>query len=467
MDKNNKIAIKSGFWYTVGDILFRTIGFLTTPIFTRMLTKSEFGQFNNILSWSTILFFIFSLDIHSSIIRSKLDYEDDLDSYTTSTLFITFIFNLIGYIIIKFNIDFFSELFSINKKYIDLLFLYLVFLEAYYIFITYERAKYKYKNYTIATGIVIVSVNVISVSLVLLLQNKLDARVYGYFIPYIIIGFIMSIIIIKRKPKIKKEYIKYALAISLPLLPHLISLNILSSSDKVMITNMIGEEENAVYSIAYLFSNILVIIYTAMNKAWAPWFLDTLKDGNKKIIKTASKYYMMFFIIIIIGAALVAPEIILILGGEKYLESTSVFAPLLVSTIFQFGYSMFLQIEVFEKKLKIVSFATMCAAVVNIGLNFLLLRKYGYIIAGYTTLIGYAVCYLIHYIKIKSMGYLDLLDSKLINYSLVASIISMPIVIFLYKNNIIRYILLMIYILIIVFLIIKNYKKVLNFWKNK
>lgn len=467
MNKNNKIAIKSGFWYTVGDILFRTIGFLTTPIFTRLLSKSEFGQFNNILSWSTILFFIFSLDIHSSIIRSKLDFEDDLDSYTTSTLFISFIFNLIGYIIVKLNINFFSELFSIDKKYIDILFLYLVFLEAYYIFITYERAKYKYKNYTIATGIVIISVNVISVSLVLLLQNKLDARVYGYFIPYIIIGFIMALIIVKRKPKIKMEYIKYALAISLPLLPHLISLNILSSSDKVMITNMIGEEENAVYSIAYLFSNILVIIYTAMNKAWAPWFLDTLKDGNKKIIKTASRYYMLFFLLIIIGAALVAPEIILILGGKKYLESTSVFAPLLVSTIFQFGYSMYLQIEIFEKKLKIVSFATMCAAVVNIGLNFLLLRKYGYIIAGYTTLIGYAVCYLIHYIKIKSMGYLDLLDSNLINYSLVASIISIPIIIFLYKNNVIRYILLMIYILFIVFLLIKNYKKVLKFWKNK
>ena len=467
MNKNNKIAIKSGFWYTLGDIIFRAIGFLTTPIFTRILTKSEFGQFNNILSWSTILFFIFSLDIHSSIIRSKLDYEDDLESYTTTTLFISIIINLIGYIIVRLNIDFFSELFSIDKKYINILFLYLIFLEAYYIFITYERAIYKYKNYTIATAVVILSVNVVSVILVILLQNKLDARVYGYFIPYIIIGSVMSIMIVKRKPKIKIEYIKYALGICIPLLPHLISLNILSSSDKIMITNMIGEEENAVYSIAYLFSNILVIIYTAMNKAWAPRFLDTLKSGNKEIIKKASKYYFLFFILIIAGAALVAPEVILILGGKKYLESTAVFAPLLVSTMFQFAYSMYLQIEVYEKKLKVVSFATMCAAIVNICLNFLLLKKFGYTIAGYTTLIGYSLCYLIHYIKIKSMGYKDLLATKLINKALLITILGLPLLIYLYSNNILRYTMLMGYACLFIYLIIKNQQKIIELWKNK
>lgn len=467
MENNNKVAIKSGLWYVIGDILFRTIGFLTTPIFTRILSVAEFGQFNNILSWSVILFFIVSIDLHSSLVRSKLDYEEDMEGYATSILLLSTVVNIILYAIVRLNIGFFSELFSIQPKYIDIMFIYMLFLEAYYVFITYERANYRYKRYTIATGIIILSVNIVSIALVLILQDKLNARVYGYFIPYIIIGAVMYFIIVKRKPKVKMEYIKYALALSLPLLPHLISLNILSSSDKVMITSMIGEEANAIYSIAYLIANILVIIYVAMNKAWAPWFMDTLKAGNKKIIRTASKYYFLAFVAIIFGVGLISPEVILVLGGRKYIEATMVLVPLLISTIFQFGYSMYLQVEVYEKRLKVVSFATIVAALTNLGLNFLLLKRFGYVAAGYTTLIGYAVCYLIHYNTISKMGYKHLLDTKTINLVLIASLITLPIFTILYDYTIIRYVILIIYASAFIYIVLKNYKRVLAMWRNK
>lgn len=467
MQNQNKIAIKSGIWYVIGDIIFRTIGFLTTPIFTRILSVSEFGQFNNILSWSVILFFIVSIDLHSSIIRSKLDYEDDMSGYATSILFLSTIVNILLYLIVRLNLDFFTKLFGFNQEYINLLFIYMIFLEAYYIYITYERANYRYKKYTISTGIIIIAVNALSIILVLLLPDKLNARVYGYFVPYIVVGAIMYFIIVKRNPKVKLEYIKYALAMSLPLLPHLISLNILSSSDKVMITNMIGEEQNAIYSVAYLISNILVIIYVAMNKAWAPWFMDTLKSGDKKIINPASRYYFLLFVAGIFGAALIGPEIVLILGGSKYLEAIYVLIPLLLSTIFQFAYSTYLQIEIYEKKLKVVSFATVVAAIVNIGLNFILLKRYGYIVAGYTTLIGYAVCYAIHYYVIRNLGYTRIVDSKIMNIGLILSLLFIPILTIVYKFSILRYIILVAYIISLFYVVLRYYKLVLNMWRKR
>ena len=38
---NNKKALKSGVWYTASNFLDKSIGFITTPIFTRLLTKSR------------------------------------------------------------------------------------------------------------------------------------------------------------------------------------------------------------------------------------------------------------------------------------------------------------------------------------------------------------------------------------------------------------------------------------------
>lgn len=467
MKNNNKVAIKSGLWYVIGDIIFRTIGFLTTPIFTRILSVSEFGQFNNILSWSVILFFIVSIDLHSSIIRSKLDFEDDMSGYATSILFLSTVVNILLYLLVRLNIGYFTNLFGFSEKYINLLFLYMIFLEAYYIYITYERANYRYKQYTISTGIIIIAVNAVSIALVLLLPDKLNARVYGYFTPYIVVGAVMYFLIVKRKPKVKLEYIKYALAISLPLIPHLISLNILASSDKVMISNMIGNEQNAIYSMAYLVSNILLIIFSAMNKAWAPWFLDNLKIKRTKVLFKASKFYFLMFLPLVFGILLISPELIKMFGGNKYAKSIYVLIPLIVSTIFQFGSMIFLQIEIYERKLKVVSFATVVAALINIGLNFILLKQYGYIIAGYTTLIGYAACYIIHYYVIKKLGYKEVVDTKIMNIGLIASLLLIPLFSFIYQYNILRYILLSLYLIALTYVILKYYKIALKMWRNK
>ena len=81
INKNNSsIVIKSGIWFIVCNIVTKSIGFITTPIFTRILTKSEFGDFNNFTTWTGIILFITSLNLESSMIRARFDFEDDMDN---------------------------------------------------------------------------------------------------------------------------------------------------------------------------------------------------------------------------------------------------------------------------------------------------------------------------------------------------------------------------------------------------
>ena len=84
--KSGKIVAKAGIWYTICNFIFRGMAFITTPIFTRLLTKSEVGSFSNMSSWISIFTVLTALDLHSSIIRSKLEHEEDLDSYIWSIL---------------------------------------------------------------------------------------------------------------------------------------------------------------------------------------------------------------------------------------------------------------------------------------------------------------------------------------------------------------------------------------------
>ena len=50
MDKDGK-ALKSGVWYTISNLLVKSIVLITTPIFTRLLSKIDYGNYNNYVSW--------------------------------------------------------------------------------------------------------------------------------------------------------------------------------------------------------------------------------------------------------------------------------------------------------------------------------------------------------------------------------------------------------------------------------
>ncbi|WP_338817298.1 oligosaccharide flippase family protein [Parvimonas micra] len=454
------VVLKSGIWYTISNFLFRSIAFITAPIFSRVLSKDDYGQYNNIASWVAVMSILFACDIHSSIIRAKLDYEEDLPSYSFSALVLSNIITISFYIVFLIFGNQISAFTGIDKKYFHIIFLFILFQEAFYNFITTERAFYRYKAFSLLTGLIVVSTSLLSVFLVVLCNNKLDGRVYGQYIPYVVIGLFMYILIVKRGKTIKKSYLKYALFFSLPLVPHQLSLIVLGSSDRIMLTKMAGTEHTAIYSVAYIITVIIYALLDSMNKAWAPWVLDNLKQGNKRLIKKYSTKYFGLFFVMIVGILLVAPEVMLFLGGKKYIEGVGVLPPLIIGCLFQFAYTMFVQVEFFEKKMKVVAMGTTVAAIVNIVLNYIFIGKYGYIAAGYTTLAGYVVLFLIHYNTICKLGYKKLFDLKTILTCLAISFPMILIFELIYKNNIIRYILFVIYMILFVYILFINKKRI-------
>ena len=305
------VVAKAGLWYTVCNFFFRGMAFITTPIFARMMTKTELGSFSNFSSWAAILTVVTSFDLAQSIIRSKLEHEKDMDSYIWSILTFSTIWTLLLYGLVLLFPSIFSEFLKIDEKYIHIMFLYLLSAPAYQMLITKHRAFYKYKMFVLLTGIMSVSGTLLSLTMVILMQDKLMGRIMGYYIPNIIIGFsIFAILAIKGK-KVKVRYWKYACVICLPLVPHVLSLYLLSSSDTLIITRLCGAEYTAVYSIAYSAYHIVTILFDSMNKAWAPWLLESLHQKKYSQIKKVSKVYIGIFVIIILIILLVFMTIIL------------------------------------------------------------------------------------------------------------------------------------------------------------
>ena len=74
---NNKV-IKAGTWYTISNFLIKGISFVTLPIFARLLTKDELGQFSNITAWFNILAIITTFELYSSVSIARFDFKNEL-----------------------------------------------------------------------------------------------------------------------------------------------------------------------------------------------------------------------------------------------------------------------------------------------------------------------------------------------------------------------------------------------------
>ena len=62
---------------------------------------------------------------------------------------------------------------------------------------------------------------------------------------------------------------------------------------------------------------------------------------------------------------------------------------------------MLFRSELFYKKTFIIALNSIAAAVINVFLNWLFIGKYGYLAAAYTTVAGYFILMILHYIAVR------------------------------------------------------------------
>ena len=464
---NDKKAFKAGIWYTICNYLVKGLTFISMPIFTRILSTRDIGLFSNITSWIHILTIITTFDIYTSVTIARFEFKEELDQYISSTLFLGTMLTAIFYAIVLLFHSFFENLFLVDFLTLNLMFIYLLVYPAVQMYQIKNRIHYKYIATIIITFLnAFLSIGV-SIILVLLMKNKLYGRIFGHFIPLIVMSTVIYIFIMKTGKSISRKYWKYALHVSIPMIGHSLASYILSSSDKIMITRMISADANALYSVSYTVSMIVSILWTSMNNAWSPWAYEQMDKKDYGSLKKNSKPYFIFFYIVSIIFILIAPELLYIMGGKTYVQAVYVLPPIMVGYVFQFVYSFYVNIEYYHKKQKYIAMGTAIAAIINIVLNYIFIPIFGYIAAAYTTLVGYMALYTVHYIIVKKMGYSDWYDNRFFIKYLIAIFVCQIIMDVLYHFIIIKDIVLGIITIYFIIMIIKNKNEIKRCIKKK
>ena len=402
---NGSKAVKSSIWYTIANVSLRAVAIITTPIYTGMLTKADYGKANTFNSWIDVFNVFACLCVVYSIGRAKLDFKDKFDEYMSALQGLSSSF---GLVLLVFAFIFRQALSGWIKYEVPLavgLFAYLCVSPSVEYMMQKCRYEYRYKENILISVITVVGQVGLSITLMLLFNdNRYIGKILGVMIPTAAMGIIFYIsFIVKGKVFYNRQYWTYALKIGLPMIPHALALILLAQMDRIMIKDMIGDADAGLYIFGYSFATLLMVFTNAIGQAWLPWFNETLFAGERARIRQIQKKLVMLGCFLSFGFIVAAPEALMLLAisNDTYWIAKFVVPPIVLGTLAQYFYTNYVNVEIFLKKTPFIAIGSCLAAGINYVLNAIFIPRYGYISAAYTTLASYLVLMVLHFIMVR------------------------------------------------------------------
>lgn len=399
------VQVRASFWFLICSFLQKGISMITTPIFTRIMSTGDYGQYGVFNSWYGIINIIVALALTGGVHSQgliKYDKERKVFSSSLQGLTITLIAAwFLIYIVLR---NFWNSVFSLTTVQMVSMFL-IIWTTAVYVFWANEqRVDYAYRILVIVTLISSVAKPTLEIVLVKLSTDKATARIIGWaIVDLITFGWMFVSQMRRGKVFYSRQFWTYALAFNIPLVPHYLSQTVLNSADRIMIQRMVGDSEAGIYNLAYSLALIMTLFNTALSQTISPWMYQKIKDRKEK--ELAPIVYVTLVLIAVVNLLLIllAPEAAAIFAPKSYRDAIWVIPPVAMSVFFMYAYDIFAKFAFYYEKTKVIMAASVAGAALNIILNYIFIQRYGYIAAGYTTLVCFIVYALAHYLFMKKV----------------------------------------------------------------
>lgn len=443
--------VKASLWFLICGFLQKGISMLTTPIFTRIMTDAEYGRFHIYNSWLGIIQIIVSLNLAAGVYtRGLVKNEEDQDRFSSSMLGLSTTCILIGSLIYALFHKWINQWLGLSTVLMVAMFFEIWSHAAYQFWSNRERVNYRYKKLVILTLAYVLLRPLLAVLCIFQVDalHQVEARVIATVAVNVVLFTILYISISKKgKQFFSKKYWSYALKFNLPLVPHYLSQVVLNQSDRLMINRICGPVETAYYSVAYTLAMVLQILNNSISATMNPWIYKAIKNNETHKIGKVSYGVLALIALLNMAVILAAPELLHILAPDNYMAAIWVVPPVTASVYFMFLYNLFATFEYYYEKTHYVTIATIAGAVLNIVLNAVFIPRFGFIAAGYTTLVCYILYAFAHYFFMRKVLKQFMNGTKIYDVRIILALglfllVGAAAVMLLYTKPIIRYCLL-------------------------
>lgn len=377
------------------------VGLFAIPIITRLFPPEVYGNYILVLSTVSIISAVASAWLSASVIRFFQEYKQNnrLEELYATTAKLA-LFSVIAISLI-FGC---ALLFAQNRLPADLYSLMrigvLVFIatSCSQVLLSFLRAKRRvllYSSFVIWRNVAGLGFGLF---LVIVFHFGIEGLLWGTFLSLILcLPLLWKYGIGKPvfkdghiRSKTTSEMAKYGI----PVVAVNIASWVMSLSDRYLLEFFRGSYEVGLYSVSYTISEMsmfmvaMLFMQASTPIAYKIWETQG-REASREFLNKLTRYYLVIGLPAAVGLSTLAKPAISVLTVPGYFPGYRI-VPLVVFGVFLVGItSSFSQVLGFYKRTDIEMHCMLGAALLNIGLNFLFIPKYGYMAAAATTLIAY------------------------------------------------------------------------------
>jgi len=370
--------------YTVANILNKALPFLMIPVLTRYLTPAEYGTVAMVTVLVGFIGPFTGLNISGAVHRKFYERgQIDFPAYVANCLYILIVSTLLMTLLMTL---FSGQVSRVSQVPSDWLWAVVFvsacqFLISIYLVILQGQVKpFSYGSFQILqTGM-----NVgVTLYLVIVVGMGWEGSILGQVAAFGVFACIAFVSLLRNgwlRFRVNPEYIRQALKFGIPLIPHTFSAFLMTMTDRLFITNLVGIADTGIYSVGNQVGMIIGLLAASFNTAYVPWLYQRLTQNDdvvkRKIVYLTYSYYGCIFV----GAvmlALAAPLFMRFFVGDSFRGAVAYIVWFALANAFNGMYLMVTNYIFFIEKTHLLAMVSFATAAFSIPLTYLLIKQNG------------------------------------------------------------------------------------------
>jgi O-antigen/teichoic acid export membrane protein len=396
-----KRLVKHSAIYGLGNLLNRAVAFFLLPVYTRSLGPEGYGILEILITTSAFLLPLLQIGIGSALFRSVLYFKekDERTSVSTAFYFVTS-FSLCTTVVLYILSPSLSAL--LFRSYDYTLFLRMIFIITFLNALkTVPFAKLRIENksvtFSIFASMSFCTELLFNIYFVAMLKRGVEGILLSSLLTSSIFAIVyLTVIFRDLRCGFSFDELKNMLGFGVPLVPVAFAGLVMTLTDRYFLKFFAGLDIVGIYAVGYKLAMIMALLVGAFQTAWPSMLFTIAKEEKAKdIFSRLLTYFLAVLFFIGMTISIFAPEIVLVVANEEFLEAARVVPFLTVGFICNGVYFMTAIGVQLRKKTVYLPAIFIPVALGNIALNYFLIPRWGMIGAACVALVSYLILALV------------------------------------------------------------------------
>jgi O-antigen/teichoic acid export membrane protein len=387
----------TGAAYTASSVISKLFAVALLPVYTRHLTRADYGAAEVLLSAVVALSIFFRLGIVEALLRFYYRHDEEADRSNvvrTSTSFLL-VTTTAGAVVVAALAGPLSEL-LLDRRDTGLM---LIAVGGLWVFTNYElmmalfRLDERARDFFTASFTNVLLTIALTVWLVVGEGEGARGLLLGNFGASAIVLAALFVVhrervALRPRPGLLRPMLRFGL----PTMPAELSLYALNFIDRIALVRFVGLAEAGLYSLAVKFSQVVTVFVRAFNLAWPPLAYSIRDDDEaRRAYALIVTYYLLVAFTIVLGLSLEARWVVRLLAAPAFFDAYKAI-PLVSTGVTLYALFLVLSVAVGRVGRTELNFpVTACAAACNVVLNVLLVPPFELVGAGLALVGSYVV----------------------------------------------------------------------------